>query len=126
MIFRGVRELERYGSLKPLGKVTKLGRSLLKKLRKLQGYESPTRRAPLLKKVDKTIGGHEGCLRKFSIICEQIIGFEIQFCPYVQVRRSVLNVQNYENQSLRDGFSKIYLVFLATIERICVISPLIM
>ena len=37
--------------------------------------------------------------RKFLIICEQIISLESSTPPYVQVRRSVLHFQNYENQS---------------------------
>ena len=36
-------------------------------------------------KVDKTIGGIEGYLCKFSIICEQIIDFELKFQSYKQV-----------------------------------------
>ena len=44
--------------------------------------------------------------RKFSIKCGHFIGFEAQFCPYVQAHRSELYLQNYESQSQVIGFLK--------------------
>ena len=53
----------------------------------------------LFKKVGKTIAWFVLSLRKFSPNRERLAVLKHQSRPYVQARRSVLLLQNYENQS---------------------------